>query len=250
LAKSWFAHFLSKSRIFFSLAFDSFDFKKKKMTINFGLLSTWEKQFVNLAQDISFKGSNISSIKSASISFTTPELLRFLENDHSLVLIAEDDDASIIIFHHFQSFPCPTSKDPNLIAIAGIDTLATPVVINNTRIKNYSQQVPLIDIESTEDYLLEIESVQAENITLKNAIIIPQEILKIIITSHEKLPATLIPKILKEIKDLDSKNPPEKYSINCNYIINWLFLSHVNCINPVRFALSRHPDITLWFVNM
>jgi len=98
-----------------------------------------------------------------------------------------------------------------MIAIAGTDTLATPVVINNTHIKNYSQQVPLIDVETTEDYLLEIESARSENITLKNAIIIPPEILKIIITSHEKLPATLIPKILKEIKDLDSKNPPEKY---------------------------------------
>jgi hypothetical protein len=59
-----------------------------------------------------------------------------------------------------------------------------------------------------------------------------------------------LPDLGKENSTLDSPSdstPMESYSKNCFFIIQWLFLSSINRIKPVCYALARHPDIYSWF---
>jgi hypothetical protein len=66
-------------------------------------------------------------------------------------------------------------NESTLVAIAGIDAMATPVIINTSFIKNYSQPVPSISainpIKSAEDF--QDPTLRLESITVWNAIIIP-----------------------------------------------------------------------------
>ncbi len=141
--------------------------------------SYWKDFFLSLSTDPNYSGSSISSIRTASVSFSTQEKLRFLESDPNLVLLADDDGNSILAFHHFHSMPTTFNNDQKLVAIAGFDEMATPVIINIASIKNYSQVVPkwefLQQVNTTsdfQDYKLELETT-----TLRNTIIIPLPVL-------------------------------------------------------------------------
>ncbi len=88
--------------------------------------------------------------------------------------------------------------------------MATPVIINTSSIKNYSQTVTspyaIKSIKSIEE-LKEITS-GLEIITLWNAVIIPLKILKVILLSHTQAPEQLTINILREMLTLDSKPSP------------------------------------------
>jgi hypothetical protein len=96
----------------------------------------WKDFFLKLSSDPSYSGCSLSSIQTAaSLTFSTQEKLRFLESDPNLVLLADDDGNSLLAFHHFHSMPT-ASHEQKLVAIAGFDKMATPVIINNALIKN------------------------------------------------------------------------------------------------------------------
>jgi hypothetical protein len=103
-------------------------------------LPSWKDFYLNLAADPNYSGSSLSSIKNALLMFSTPETLHFLETNSGHVLLTDDDD--LLIFHHFQSISSSVLKnDSSLVAITGVDSMATPVILNTSSIKNYSQLV-------------------------------------------------------------------------------------------------------------
>ena len=103
-------------------------------------LPSWKDFYLNLAADPNYSGSSLSSIKNALLMFSTLETLHFLETNSGHVLLTDDDD--LLIFHHFQSISSSVLKnDSSLVAITGVDSMATPVILNTSSIKNYSQLV-------------------------------------------------------------------------------------------------------------
>lgn len=105
-------------------------------------LPSWKDFYLNLAADPNYSGSSLSSIKNALLMFSTPETLHFLETNSGHVLLTDDDENSLLIFHHFQSISSSVLKnDSSLVAITGVDSMATPVILNTSSIKNYSQLV-------------------------------------------------------------------------------------------------------------
>lgn len=107
---------------------------------------TWKDHFTKLAIETSHQGSSLSSIRNASLHFSTQEMLWFLVSDMSLMLLVDDKSKSLLVFHHFKSFTCIFSKqESKLVAVAGINHMAMPVVLNTTFIKNYSQFIPTFD---------------------------------------------------------------------------------------------------------
>jgi hypothetical protein len=117
------------------------------MTSQFSHESPWKNFFLSMASDKSYSGSSLSSIKSASMSFSTQEKIRFLEADKSLSLLSDDDGNSLLILHNFHHLTSSNqTNDQKLVAIAGLDSFSSPVIINTPSIKNYSQIVPKWDI--------------------------------------------------------------------------------------------------------
>lgn len=105
-------------------------------------LPSWKDFYLNLAADPNYSGSSLSSIKNALLMFSTPETLHFLETNSGHVLLTDDDENSLLIFHHFQSISSSVLKnDSSLVAFTGVDSMATPVILNTSSIKNYSQLV-------------------------------------------------------------------------------------------------------------
>lgn len=109
--------------------------------------SSWKDIFIVLADDPHYSGCNLSSIKTASLTFSAQETLCFLETDPNLALLTDDDGNSLLAFHHFHNISSPYAQnEPKLVAITGFDHMATPIIINTASIKNYSQLVPKWDI--------------------------------------------------------------------------------------------------------
>jgi hypothetical protein len=118
--------------------------------------SSSKKFFLSLASDPHYAVCSVSSIKAASLTFSTQEKLQFLESDPHLVLLTNDDCNSLLAFHHFHMISSPHNQhDQKLAAIAGFDHMATPVIINITSIKNCSHIIPkwkhLQNISKTSD---------------------------------------------------------------------------------------------------
>jgi hypothetical protein len=106
----------------------------------FSIITSWKDIFLNSASNQHYSGSSLSSIKLASRSLNTNEKIRLLESDKNLTMLTDDDENSLLLFHNFQNMPSLTSKHENkLVAIAGLKSLMTPVIINTPSIKNYSQ---------------------------------------------------------------------------------------------------------------
>ncbi len=147
------------------------------------LSPNWKVHVSKLAQDTNHQGSSLSSIRSALL-FSTQEMLRFLESDTSLALLVDDENESLLVFHHFKSFTFSFPKqESKLVAIAALDNMATPVVINTASIKNYSQFVPMIDSFKNISSVTDLQHIEArEALALRNAIIIPLQVLNL--SSH------------------------------------------------------------------
>ncbi len=133
---------------------------------------SWKDYLTKLSQDIDYQGSYLSSIRNASLNFSTQDMLRFLESDTSLTLLVNNRSEPLIIFHHFKSFnfsfPMQESK---LIAIAGID-MAISVVINTSSIKKYSQLAPTFDSFKNVTSINDLQHIETkEALSLQNAII-------------------------------------------------------------------------------
>jgi hypothetical protein len=174
-------------------------------------LSSWKDFFLNLAADPNYTGSSLSSIKNASLTFSTSETLRFLETDPGHVLLTDDDGNSLLIFHHFQSISSPVLKNEStLVAIACVDPMATPVIINTSSIKNYSQLVPSSQTIKTISSQEEFQNITSglETITLRNAIVIPLQLLKVILSTDNHSPDHLAIEILQAMHQLDLTHNP------------------------------------------
>jgi hypothetical protein len=174
------------------------------MTTNNQNPISWKNAFLALASDPNYSGVNISSIKAASLSFSTHETLRFLETIPNLVLLTDDDGNSLLAFHHFKTMPSDQNpQDQKLVAIAGFDHKATPVIVNVSSIKNYFQVVPKWDYLKLATSSLDLKNLELETTTLRNAIIIPIQLLRIFLSSPDQSPASLAIQILLEMKRLD-----------------------------------------------
>ncbi len=94
------------------------------------------------------------------------------------------------------------------MAIAGVDLMATPVIINTSSIKNYSLMVPshsnIKTISSAQDFQIIISGM--ETITLWNAIKVPLQLLKVILSTDHISPTHLATKILQAMRHLDAKS--------------------------------------------
>jgi hypothetical protein len=228
--------------------------------------SSWKDIFMSLASDPHYSGCSLSSIKAAPLTFSTQETLRFLESDSNLVLLTDDDGNSLLVLHHFHTISqAHNQNDQKLVAIAGFIHLATPVIINTSSVKNYSQIVPKWELFQNTKTISEFQNYNSElePITLRNAIIIPLPLLRIILTSPDQSPAALATKILHEMHQLDhlinaktikdsshielahaAENKTnntftqDSFIENCGYIIQWLFLAQANRIKPVHSSLA------------
>jgi hypothetical protein len=166
-------------------------------------------------------------------------------------------------------------QESKLVAIAGFDTIPTPVIISTPSIKNYSQTVPkwekLHIVDSTtafQNYCYDVETT-----IISNAIIILLPLLRIFLTTEDQKPADIALRLLNEMKRLDSlqKNTTkpdlspskkfqdldtlstiscqESYLEHCGYIIQWLFIAMSNRIKPVCYSIARDATILHWFNN-
>ncbi len=128
-------------------------------------------------------GSSLTSIKNASLLFSTQQTLWFLETDLSHILLADDDGNSLLILHHFHTISSPVLKNElTLVTIAGVNAMATPVIISMSSIRNYSQMVLSPNAIKSIKLIEELQEITSglETITLQNAVIIPLKLLKVI----------------------------------------------------------------------
>ncbi len=123
-----------------------------------------------------------------------------------MVLLTDGDGNSLLAFHHFHTLSHSNLQvNQKLVAIAGFDHLATPVIINASSIKNYSQNAPKWESLSTIQTVAEFQNynLETESTTSQNTIIIPIPIICVILTSPNQSPANLALLILNEMKHLD-----------------------------------------------
>jgi hypothetical protein len=107
-----------------SLSFSLLANFRYTMVISISYTPTWKGHFLKMAKNPNQSGSNLSSIHNTSLSFSTQEMIRFLELDPSLSLLINDDGASLLLLHHFNSFSslCP-KQESTLAAVARTEWL-------------------------------------------------------------------------------------------------------------------------------
>ncbi len=143
------------------------------------------------------------------MSLSTQEKFHFLEAVKSLKMLTDDDGNSLLLLHNFHHMTSPLHKnDQKLVAIAGLDSCVSPVIINTPSIKNCSQLEPKWDILKNLKSAIEFQNYceEMETMTISNAIIIPLQLLHIFLTSTDLSPASLTIQVINEITCLNNTN--------------------------------------------